>query len=210
MCLVLPKLWKNRWVKTVVLSHLLLLLHISFKLYFSMPCLFPWEHLGCSESNASYLLPQKLQQIQIALLFHLLEQIHSYRTSFVITVTTVSYALLPTMNKSLHAMLVKIYASRADLLSSLLKSATHCFTVLISTVRPPEACSKLQWMPAGAIFFHMEEFSDTLSLHTCFHVRCHSVRLSLCCPLSQGNKMKWNIGGKVHPLLTCHHQLPLI
>ena len=33
-------------------------------------------------------------------------------------------------------------------------------------------------------FFCMEEFSDTPLLHIYFHVRCHFVRLSLCCHLS--------------------------
>ena len=38
-------------------------------------------------------------------------------------------------------------------------------------------------------YFHMEEFSDTLLLHTNFHVRCHLVRLPLCCHLLHNNKM---------------------
>ncbi len=36
-------------------------------------------------------------------------------------------------------------------------------------------------------FFHTEEFSDTPLLHLHFHVRCHFVRLPLCCHLSHGN-----------------------
>jgi len=40
----------------------------------------------------------------------------------------------------------------------------------------------------GCYFFHMEEFSSK-HLHSYFHVRCHSVRLSLCCHLSYSNKM---------------------
>jgi len=43
--------------------------------------------------------------------------------------------------------------------------------------------------------FHMEEFSDTPLLHMHFHVRCHSVRLPLCCHLSRGNKMEYWLEG---------------
>jgi hypothetical protein len=41
----------------------------------------------------------------------LTEQILSYKTLFFDTVTTIGYALLPAMNKSLHAALVKICTS---------------------------------------------------------------------------------------------------
>jgi len=44
----------------------------------------------------------------------LIEQILSYKTLFFNTVTTVNYATLPAMNKSLHAMLVKICTSGSD------------------------------------------------------------------------------------------------
>ena len=44
-------------------------------------------------------------------------------------------------------------------------------------------------------FFHREEFSDTSLLHRHFHVRCHFVRLPLCCHLSCGNNMEQRIGG---------------
>ena len=57
--------------------------------------------------------------------------------------------------------------------------------------------------------FSTEEFSDTPWLHMHFHVRCHSVRLPLCCHLSHGNKTWWNIDGKVQPLLPYHRDLPL-
>jgi len=42
------------------------------------------------------------------------EHILSYETLFFNIVTTISYAFLPAMNKSLHAMLVKICTSRGD------------------------------------------------------------------------------------------------
>jgi hypothetical protein len=38
-------------------------------------------------------------------------------------------------------------------------------------------------------FFCMEEFNYTPLLHTHFHVRCHFVRLPLCCHLSHGTKI---------------------
>ena len=41
----------------------------------------------------------------------------------------------------------------------------------------------------GWHFSSTEEFIDTPLLHTHFHVRCHSVRLPLCCHLPHGNKV---------------------
>ena len=38
-------------------------------------------------------------------------------------------------------------------------------------------------------FSHVEEFSDTPLLHMHFSVRCHFVKLPLCCHLSHSNKM---------------------
>jgi len=40
----------------------------------------------------------------------------------------------------------------------------------------------------GCNFLRMEEFNYTPLLHTHFHVRCHFVRLPLCCHLLHGNK----------------------
>ena len=42
------------------------------------------------------------------------EQILSYKTLFFHVVTIVSYALLPTVNKSLHAALIKICISQGN------------------------------------------------------------------------------------------------
>ena len=47
-------------------------------------------------------------------------------TLFFNIVTTTRYAFLPAMNKSLHATLLKTYASRGDSLLPLLKRTTHC------------------------------------------------------------------------------------
>ena len=41
-------------------------------------------------------------------------------------------------------------------------------------------------------FFCTEEFNVTPLLHTHFHVRCHFIRLPLCCHLSYSNKMLTN------------------
>jgi len=68
--------------------------------------------VGCSESNAFYLFPWKLQQR--AQLQYLMEQIFTYKTLFFNLITTTSYAFLPVMNKSLHATLVKICTSKGD------------------------------------------------------------------------------------------------
>jgi len=42
-------------------------------------------------------------------------------------------------------------------------------------------------MSVGAIFFHVEEFNDAPLLYVHFHVRCHFVRVPLCCHLPHGN-----------------------
>ena len=70
--------------------------------------------------------------------YYLIEQILSYRVLFFNVVTMASYAFSPVMNKSLHAVLIKI-CSRGDplLLSPLLKYTTHCSALLTSTVWSP-------------------------------------------------------------------------
>ena len=44
----------------------------------------------------------------------LMERILSYKTLFFNVVTTISYAFLPAMNKSLHTMLIEVCISRSD------------------------------------------------------------------------------------------------
>ena len=63
----------------------------------------PGTCIHSSESNAFYLFPLKLQKIQLCLI----DQFLSYKTLFLNTFTIMSYALLPAMNKSLHASLNK-------------------------------------------------------------------------------------------------------
>ena len=112
---------------------------------------------GCSKSNASYLFSRKLQQR--AQLHYFIEQILSYKTLFFNVIITLSYVFLPTMNKILYAVLVKICTSGDDLqsLSSVLKGTTHCLTVLTSTVWSPSVFNKCQWVPFflnGGIQWH--------------------------------------------------------
>jgi len=65
---------------------------------------------GSSKSHASYLCPWKLQQG--AQYHYLIEQILSYKKLFFNTVTAISSAFLPAMNKTLHAVLLKTCTSR--------------------------------------------------------------------------------------------------
>ena len=58
-------------------------------------------------------------------------------------------------------------------------------------------------------FFCVEEFNSTPLLHRYFYVRCHFVRLSLCCHLSVNNNMYGNIVRKAQSLLPYHQHLPL-
>ena len=63
----------------------------------------------------------------------LLEQILSNNTLFSNTVTTISYAFSPAMNKNLHVTLIKVHSSRDDPLSPspLLRCTTHCSHLLV-------------------------------------------------------------------------------
>jgi len=53
------------------------------------------KYIGCLKSNASYLFPWKLQQIQRAQKHYLIEQILSYETLFFNTVNTISHEQEP-------------------------------------------------------------------------------------------------------------------
>ena len=55
--------------------------------------------IGCSESNASYLFPWELQQIQGTKVRYLMERFLSYKMLFFNIVTTISYAFSPVMIK---------------------------------------------------------------------------------------------------------------
>lgn len=58
--------------------------------------------------------------------YYLREQILSYKTPFFTVVSAVSYAFSPTLNKSLHAVLIAICTSAGALLLPLLKCTSHC------------------------------------------------------------------------------------
>jgi len=61
----------------------------------------------------------------------------------------------------------------------------------------------------GALF-SAQRNSITPLLHVHFHIRHQFFKLPLCCHLSYGNKMKWNIDRKLHPLLPYHQHLLLM
>jgi len=67
---------------------------------------------------------------------YLIEQSLSYKMLFFSIATTTSYAFLPAVNKSLHAVLIKVCTSGGDplMLSPLLKCTTHHLTVLTPAV----------------------------------------------------------------------------
>jgi len=123
-------------------------------------------YVGHSESNVCYLLPWKLQQTERAQLYYLIEQILIYKTLFSNTVTTISYALLPTMNKSMHAMLVKICMAIQNVAClswhchHCWKGTTHHLTVFTSTVWLPYIQQALM-NTIECNTFHVNEFNDT-------------------------------------------------
>jgi len=126
---------------------------------------------------------------------HLTEQILSYTTLFISRVTTVSCAFLPVMKKSLHGARITICMAAQNMAClschchQLLKCITHSPTELTLTVWSPKMLNEHQWISMGAIFFCMEEFSETPLLHMLSHVRCRPVGLPLCCHHLHGNKL---------------------
>ena len=74
-------------------------------------------------------------------------------------------------------------------LSPQLKHTTHHLTVLTFIVWSQQTFRKHQWMSEGAIFTAWRNAVPHLCFNMLFHIRCHFVRLSLCCHLSHGNKM---------------------
>jgi len=74
------------------------------------------------------------------------------------------------------------------------------YIAVAETHRPPLHCAHIHSLVSiniqqvlmninGGHFFCMEEFRGTPLLHPHFHVRCHSVRLPLCCHLSHSNNI---------------------
>jgi len=67
----------------------------------------------------------------------LIEQILSYKALFFNTVAVISYAFLPAMNKSLHAMLVNFWTLGGDPLLPQLNCTTYLLAALTSTLWSP-------------------------------------------------------------------------
>ena len=107
-------------------------------------------------------------------------------------VITVNYAFLLVMNKSLYAELVKICMAICNM-ACLSHHCCYCWTApptaslcshpLFSLPECSASVSGCQWVH----FFCMEEFNETPLLHMHFHVRCHFVRLPLCCHYFQSS-----------------------
>ena len=147
------------------------------------------------ESNASYLFPWKLQQMQRAQQNYLTEHIVSYKTLFLNTVTISSYAFSPAMNMSLHAALIKTCTSEGHLVFH------SCYNSVVAKMHHPSTSlshihclvsrniQQVSVNVSGCNFFRMEEFNDTTLLHTHFYVRYHFVKLPFCCLLSHGSEV---------------------
>jgi len=90
------------------------------------------------------------RQKNIIILFDI--QILSYKVLFFNTVTTISYAFSLAIDKSLHAMIIKIFTSEGLSLLPPLKHTTHPLTVLTSTLWSTPVFSKHQWISVGVIF----------------------------------------------------------
>jgi len=95
------------------------------------------------------------------------------------------------INKSFHVMLIQTCTSGGEQLSlsPLLKThhpPPHCAHIhCLVCINIQQASMKINWYH----FLHMEELSDTLLLHTHFHVGNCFVRVPLCCHLSHNNNM---------------------
>ena len=141
------------------------------------------------------------------------EQILSYKPYFSTQSQPLAIHFLPAMNKSLHAVLVKICTSRGDPLSllSLLRCSTHHLTLLTSTLWSLQTFSKHHYMVMSAIFCI---WKNSLS-HLCFIlISMSNANLSdcpsgaICCTATKCNRI---LMGRFH--LYCHttnNHLPLM
>jgi len=114
-------------------------------------CLYKWIYVGHSKSNASHLFPWKLHKEHNHTIWQSKFSATEYYFS---TVTAISYAFLPAINKSLHATFIKICTIRGDalFLSPLLKCTNHLLSVLTSTVWYSSTFTHHKWMLMGANF----------------------------------------------------------
>ena len=108
------------------------------------------------------------------------------------------------MNNSLHAKPIKMGTSRDDQLfhscyvsaiAELHHSPPHCVHICcLVSINIQEASMNVN----GCHLFLMEEISSTPLIHLHFHIRCHFVRLSLCCHLLLRG---------THSIITCNEIL---
>jgi len=108
----------------------------------------------------------------------LIEQILCYEALFFNIVTTISYAISPAVNKSLHATLIKI-CNKSDSVSllPLLKCTTHYLTVFTCTGWSPLTLSKCQQISVHAI---VSAWKNSV-IHFCFiQTSTSDVILSYC------------------------------
>jgi len=128
----------------------------------------------------------------------LIEQFVSYKTLFFNITTTISYSFWPTMNKSLHTALVKIFTA--------IQNVT-CFNATVATTEmhhPPSHCADIHCLVSTNAqrvsmnvsrchFLLVEEFSDMPLLHTHSHVRHHFFQINTLLPsvIWQKNVMEY-------------------
>jgi len=99
----------------------------------------------------------------------LIEEILSYQTLFFSILTTISYAFLPAMNKSLQS----VFLAHKNLHGHL-KHGLSCSHPLFDLHKHSASINESQW----CFFFCMEKLDPTPLLHIHFHVRWHLVSQS--------------------------------
>ena len=145
------------------------------------------NYVVCSESNASCFFPWKQQHIQRVEWHYLIEKILSYKIAVFNIVTNISCVFLPVMYMSFCTTLIKTCMAIWNVANIIVTTAeTHCAHIhCLVSINVQQALMNI----SGLSFFCIEEFCDTSLLHMHFHVRCHRVRLHLCCHLPHDNKM---------------------
>ena len=103
--------------------------------------------------------------------------------SFFDVVTTIWYAFLPAVNKSLHAVLIKPCTVTTTEMHHPLPHYVHIHCLVSINIQQASV------NVSGCHFFHIEKVSSIPLLYMHFHARHHCVRLPLSCHLSHDNKM---------------------
>jgi len=147
-------------------------------------------YVDCSKSNASYLFPWKLQQID-----HnntVSESMFSATNHYFSTVATIISAFFCSNEQETACLTCKYLHRQRWSTLAVATAETHY---------PPSHCAYMHCLVSMNVqqmsinvsgchfFFCMEELIDTSLLHTRFHVRCRCVRLPLCCHLSHGKSV---------------------